>query len=340
MKNKTTLIALFLFQSLLFSQITDLITNLPTGMNGGILDLVIKGNSLYFTSFGDKKLYELDLTDNSYKVIYTFTEKPFSLFLDNEILYVGCQQDDRTYSIKLSDSTLSTTLITNISGAMQKIDDDLYIGRYGESKIVKYNLITNITTDVLIGYKPNYFTLHNDDLYFSSNDTDTLYKYNINNSSITIVLTNLNNPSGISYNDDYFFIGESTIDKISIYNIADFSPNGYYTLENNSYPNGILVNGDEFFFIQTNIGKVSKIKLSTLNLQDIPENENIILFPNPTSDFINILNSNGKEFEIYNSLGQKVKYGKISDNIINVNYLNNGVYFLKIDNVKHKIIIK
>ena len=218
MKNKITLITLFLFQSLSFSQITDLVTNLPTGMNGGILD-----NSLYFTSFGDKKLYEIDLADNSYNVIYTFTEKPFSLFLDNELLYIGCQQDDRTYSINLSDSILSTTLITNISGAMQKIDDDLYIGRYGESKIVKYNLITNITTDVLIGYKPNYFTLHNDDLYFSSNYTDTLYKYNLNNSSITMVVSNLNNPSGISYNDDYFFIGESTTDKILIYDIADFS---------------------------------------------------------------------------------------------------------------------
>tara|TARA_R110000787_G_scaffold41071_19_gene101717 strand:+ start:26857 stop:27879 length:1023 start_codon:yes stop_codon:yes gene_type:complete len=340
MKNKITLITLFLFQSLSFSQITDLVTNLPTGMNGGILDLVLKVNSLYFTSFGDKKLYEIDLADNSYNVIYTFTEKPFSLFLDNELLYIGCQQDDRTYSINLSDSILSTTLITNISGAMQKIDDDLYIGRYGESKIVKYNLITNITTDVLIGYKPNYFTLHNDDLYFSSNYTDTLYKYNLNNSSITMVVSNLNNPSGISYNDDYFFIGESTTDKILIYDIADFSPNGFYTLENNSYPNGILVNDDELFFIQTNIGKISKIKFSTLNLHDIPENENIILFPNPTSDYINVLNSNGKEFEIYNSLGQKVKYGKISNNIINVNYLNKGIYFLKIDNVKHKIIIK
>lgn len=61
MKNKTTLIALFLFQSLLLSQITDLITNLPTGMNGGILDLVIKDNSLYFTSFGEKKTLRIGL---------------------------------------------------------------------------------------------------------------------------------------------------------------------------------------------------------------------------------------------------------------------------------------
>jgi len=65
----------------------------------------------------------LDLTDYSYKVIYTFTKKPFSLFLDNELLYVGCHQDDSTYFIKLSDSTLSTTLITNIFDATQKSDN-------------------------------------------------------------------------------------------------------------------------------------------------------------------------------------------------------------------------
>lgn len=339
MKIKITLIALFLFQSL-FSQITDLITNLPLPGTGGIVDLVIKDNSLFFTSFQDKKLYELDLTDNSYNVIYTFDEKPYHLFLDNEILYVGCQQDYKTYSINLLDSTLSATLVTNKSGAMQIIGDYLYIGQYEDSKIIKYNLITNVTTDVITGYKPNYFTLLNNELYFTSNSTQSLYKLNINNSSVTTILTGLSHPSGISYNDNYFFIGESIADKISIYNISNFSSNGYYTLENNSFPNGLLVNNDELFFIQTSIGKISKINLSTLNTQDISANEIISLFPNPTSDYINILNSNSNEFEIYNSLGQKIKYGKMNNNIINVNYLTNGIYFLKIDNVMQKIIIK
>lgn len=78
------------------------------------------------------------------------------------------------------------------------------------------------------------------------------------------------------------------------------------------------------------------INSPTLAVSDINNKKsNLTINPNPAKNFININNlQNGEKYFIYNTLGEKVSEGTASPNKkINVNYLNEGLYFLKLENL-------
>lgn len=72
---------------------------------------------------------------------------------------------------------------------------------------------------------------------------------------------------------------------------------------------------------------------STLSTNDFTL-KTIKIFPNPSSDFIEITGPTVIEnYEIYNTLGQEIKKGIVLENKkINIQNLTNGIYFLKFDN--------
>ena len=64
------------------------------------------------------------------------------------------------------------------------------------------------------------------------------------------------------------------------------------------------------------------------------ELQNISIFPNPSSKSLQILGLNTDEnYEIYSSIGHKIKVGKISNHTaIDIQNLSSGLYFLKLEN--------
>jgi len=81
------------------------------------------------------------------------------------------------------------------------------------------------------------------------------------------------------------------------------------------------------------LSNVKSINLNTLsNTEWSVTNETITIYPNPVVDKLNLTSKNQIEkIEIYNSLFQKVKSeNNVTDNIIDVSYLTNGMYFLMI----------
>lgn len=71
---------------------------------------------------------------------------------------------------------------------------------------------------------------------------------------------------------------------------------------------------------------------TTLGIADFNiSNSNLKLYPNPSSDFIKITGlTTIKHYEIYNTLGQEIKKGIVSENKkIDIQNLTNGIYFLK-----------
>ena len=77
------------------------------------------------------------------------------------------------------------------------------------------------------------------------------------------------------------------------------------------------------------------INFSTLSTENLAlDSKNIIVFPNPSSDFIQISGLTKKEkYILYNSLGTTVKNGNISENEkIDLQNLTKGLYFLKFEN--------
>ncbi|MCS3532719.1 GEVED domain-containing protein [Chryseobacterium sp. JUb7] len=67
-----------------------------------------------------------------------------------------------------------------------------------------------------------------------------------------------------------------------------------------------------------------------LAVNEANKNKEGILYPNPASDVLNISGILGNEFEIYNTAGQKVSEGKISENKVSLHHLEKGVYFIQI----------
>lgn len=79
---------------------------------------------------------------------------------------------------------------------------------------------------------------------------------------------------------------------------------------------------------------LAKINFSNLTTTDFNA-ENIVLYPNPSNDFIYIQNStNYSKGEIYSVLGQKVADFQISSAPISIKELATGTYFIKIDGYK------
>jgi PKD repeat protein len=76
--------------------------------------------------------------------------------------------------------------------------------------------------------------------------------------------------------------------------------------------------------------------LTNFALKDTKSN-NIKLFPNPATNFVNIIGNKTHHIQILNDLGEIVASKYISDGQIDVSNLRNGVYWLIIENKKGKI---
>ncbi len=87
----------------------------------------------------------------------------------------------------------------------------------------------------------------------------------------------------------------------------------------------------------------SELNIGILEAPD----KSIMIYPNPTTGQVMILNKEGNNFNevnIYNQLGQKIYHKKIIDNKINLSVLEQGIYIIELvsDNskIRDKIIIK
>lgn len=104
----------------------------------------------------------------------------------------------------------------------------------------------------------------------------------------------------------------------------------------------ILENNTTYYASQTVNGCESRMSapqrfailaISSLNLDDF-ETNSIQIFPNPFLSNVTIINNNGiGNLEVYSVLGQKITSFELNNgnNTINLNNLNSGVYFFKIN---------
>jgi len=74
---------------------------------------------------------------------------------------------------------------------------------------------------------------------------------------------------------------------------------------------------------------------ATLTITDDDLLDNIRVFPNPTMDYINILSPESHNAEIFNSAGQKLI--STNKNKIDIRFISNGNYFLKLKDSKNNI---
>ena len=122
----------------------------------------------------------------------------------------------------------------------------------------------------------------------------------------------------ITQNENYFVIpSNKNVDSIS------FDPNNW------------LLNKD------TTVKK--NPQLVNLSLNDLELDNNTLIYPNPSNDFITIENSffENLEFEITNSLGVRIHNGKINKKIVlDISTYSSGIYFVKVKNKSGYILRK
>lgn len=327
--------------NILNAQVIDVITGLSAS---GMSNLAVHNNYIYFNSFVEKKIYRFDHTHTTpiIELIYTFNENPNFMYVNNDILYVGVESPYKTYKIDLLSSTLQPLQIATIAGPMAQINNNLFIGQYVAGKISKLNLSTNIVTDVLLGFKPNFFSMSGNEIYFTSNYTNQLYKFDSNTNTTETILSNLDYVSGIVFKNNFLYVCESMSNSISFYKQPNYDFGNLLQLPLNSWPNGNLIVGDYLFFIQTSAGKISKFQLeSALSSNVFNENINkVTVYPNPSNGIFNLKSNNElKNAKVYDLKGNLIINSKIENNKINLSNFSNGSYVLEIDEQLTKMTI-
>lgn len=115
----------------------------------------------------------------------------------------------------------------------------------------------------------------------------------------------------------------------------------YKLIENNGIGGSFIVNGNNINPTTQEILNNSSCQ-AVLSIENITENNNLIIYPNPTKGDINIIYP--KEFGatkivIYNSKGKRIFTSNKAISIINLSKYSKGIYYLKIIS-RRKIIVK
>lgn len=102
----------------------------------------------------------------------------------------------------------------------------------------------------------------------------------------------------------------------------------------------IIITQAGLYALQINIdGCVSQIEDGVIT--SLFETSALSVFPNPVTDFLMVTEMHGAEFEFYNISGQKVKTGQVPENnIIDLNEINSGIYYLSLKLPETAVTIK
>ncbi len=149
-------------------------------------------------------------------------------------------------------------------------------------------------------------------------------------------------------NGDSKYVKETSSISSSDVNINDLTftnldisplPNGKIVIAGNTASNSILngdinnLNGDNYY--------IAVLEEEVLTTNEVDKNNTLKIYPNPTSDFINIVTKEKiNNIEIYDSTGRKIISELNSNNRIDVRKLINGVYYIRVTTDKNNLTSK
>ena len=191
------------------------------------------------------------------------------------------------------------------------------------------NVVTGLNGPIALAFNRN-------TLYVAESGGNKISKIDITDTTPTAtdVVTGLTRPAGLTFNGNDLYVAESDGNKIYKIDITTTTPtatdvvtglNGHYEL---------AFNGNDLYVAEYSENKISKIDNNTISLNDFSLNKDIVIYPNPSDEFIQFssLTENNK-YSIFDILGAEIKKGVISNNEkINIRNFTNGLYFLKFDN--------
>ncbi|MES2395087.1 MAG: T9SS type A sorting domain-containing protein, partial [Bacteroidota bacterium] len=87
------------------------------------------------------------------------------------------------------------------------------------------------------------------------------------------------------------------------------------------------------------MGSFRVLDTTSTGINDINFENNFSFFPNPTSDFLNIISSNNEKYSIsiFNSLGEKIYSEQVNKNLrVETSNFASGIYFIQLK-TKYKL---
>lgn len=303
------------------------------------VELDVANSHIYVLDFNGRNLMRYDLDGNNSTLIYSYSTIPRDMELDttNGIIYHTVNGE--VFSTNLVGNN-KNSLITYTPSATNLLDEleldvnnnHMYLLDVNGDHLTRYNLDGSNST-LIYSYTggtqyPSDFTtdLANNLIYHISRDftAGEIFTTDLLGNSKT-VLTTFTAGASLLYVDieldvenNHMYLLSTNGDLLDRYNL-DGSNKTTIQSYPGSFPKDIV------------IFKVD----STLSLNDSKVfNETLSLYPNPSSDFIQIMNIESKlSYTIYNALGAEIEKGSItSEDQIDVRGFVNGLYFITFEN--------
>ncbi len=146
-------------------------------------------------------------------------------------------------------------------------------------------------------------------------------------------MVGLDRPTGICLAGNLLFISEYFGNKISTKDISDGGTTATDLVTGLNGPSDVAISGRTLYITETDAHKIVKIE-NVLGIDEVALPNNIKLFPNPSSDFMEVSNLlEASDYIIYSINGSEVGKGTLAPKSrINITTLANGTYFLRMDN--------
>lgn len=264
-------------------------------------NIIVENNKVYGTSL--RHLWEIDLDNNSFNPIHSFNSAT-----DGSVTRSSTKSGDIIYSI-------------NDTG-----------GANNKGTLYKYDLNTNTLTVLYnIPDGENYLSLqfYNNKLYTMKIDDATdqveLVSFDaVNSSNPTMIQTF--DKSTYGYDPASFLTIESDIVYGHLNKGGDNGKGTIFSYDLNGSTLTKILSLNSQTGYQSRFGKLSYFSSPLSN--DSESLETITIYPNPTTNIINITGVNIKEVRLFNVLGKEIDHS--NTNQIDISKHTNGIYLLKI----------
>ena len=312
-------------------------------------DIAYKDNFIYIAGDGQGRIYKIDITDPSAGLL-TVVENlsaPSGLVFNGDELFIAEFNGNKISKINVTDSTPTATTVTLTDGFNGPIGVAIngnylyYSSSYDSIYKIDITEVSPAAELVLDGLSSVLdIEIINNELYFTTGFN--ISKINLSDStpSAIIVVSGISDPIALGALGDNLYYS-SGYDSISKMNVSNITNQPVSILTNLQSPYGIAFADECLYF--TKIGSVLSRYCENLSINEY-ESQTNELFIHPTlfKDNITIRNLEKEvDFSIYNAAGLVILTDAVNaDGIIDLSFLNSGLYFININNTKAFKIVK
>lgn len=327
-----------------FAQQVTLISDQTTSYSG----IYVDGNTLYLSkATGVQKLNLLEDNASPQIVVNGLTGVGALLKVGNT-LYTSDGNEDLIINIDVSQSSPDVNTVTygaDYARGLAIYNNYLYIAERDGARISKLDLSSDspVLEPVITTISPYSLQVHDGYLYYSQIGLNKISKIDLSaeNPVAITVKTGFSKPNDIAIYGNDLYVAEQEANKISKIDLTTTNPEIIDVLTDLGSPRALFVHNNHLYFSEVSNNSISRMDLTTLNTEQ-PNEQNIILYPNPAKNQLYIKNlMQNTQYTIYNVLGKRISSGTFyTGTPIRITHLTSGVYFLAIGNIKRIKFIK